>query len=341
MAVRKGSSILIDLTQYKKRSDETHFEWKLRLIKEHAYNSPSQRPNWKTIIDLLGEKVSVDHFRKYASGVLAYHEYLNSTDSVSTKILSISDLHYPFVKPLSALEQYKGVVDILQLNGDILDCTQLSKFPKSYRTNPIEEIIGARKYIIDLINTIQPKKVIANYGNHDLRLGTYLSKKLDNELAELLPETALDYIFDDGFTYYDKKTGTKSFYEPLTEVFSDIEIEYTGKWYSQIGEGKNSIIFAHPKAFASNPLKTAEKAMYFFRNEGFDFSTLVMAHTHRQGMYMIGDTTLYEQGAFCETDKMSYSNGQLINSQKQGYIYICIDNVGNVISQKTKLNTLN
>jgi hypothetical protein len=231
------------------------------------------------------------------------------------------------------------MVDILQLNGDILDCTQLSRFNKAHRTNPLIEIIGARSYLINLINLLRPKKVVVNYGNHDLRLGTYLAKHLDNELSELMPDTALDYIFEDGLTYYDKVTGTKSYYEPLCEVFETqgIKIEFTGSWKSVIGK----TIFAHPKAFASSPLKTAEKAMYFFRNEGYDFNSLVMSHTHRQGMYVIGNTTLYEQGACCDTGKMMYSDGQLINSQKEGFIYIAQDSDGNIIPNKTKLITLN
>ena len=76
-----------------------------------------------------------------------------------------------------------------------MDCMALSRFSKSYRVSPLEEMIGARQYIIDLIEMIKPKKVLANHGNHELRLGSYLAKNLDNELQELMPETALDYIF--------------------------------------------------------------------------------------------------------------------------------------------------
>lgn len=333
------SVLVLDMTPYKQRDDETHFEWQLRLINEHKNNPSSKRPSWRQIIELLGENVSVDHFRKYATGVLACYEYMNDTQGVATRILSISDIHYPYAKPISVFEKYKGAVDVLQLNGDILDCTQLSKFSKSHRTNPLQEIIGARQYIMDLIDLLNPKTVTCNYGNHDLRLGAYLSKHLDNELMELMPNTALDYIFEDGFTYYDKLTGIKSYYEPLKSVYasSGINIEYTNSWFSLYG----NTLFCHPKAFAINPLKTAEKAMYFFRNEGYKFTSLVMAHTHRQGLYMIGNTTLYEQGACCDTNKMLYSDGQLVNSQKQGYIYLCQDKEGNAINSKTKLITLN
>lgn len=256
---------------------------------------------------------------------------------VATTILSISDLHVPFQKPMDVLANYSGHIDILQLNGDILDMLSISKFPKAYRVSPIEEMISARQYLIDLINFLKPKKVVANYGNHELRMGSYLNKHVDTELKDLLPETALDYIFIDGFTHYDKRLMTRTYYEPLVNVFSDVEIEYTGKWYSQIG----NTVFCHPKAFSTAPLKTAEKAVYWFRNEGFLFDSLVMAHTHRIGSYSIGNTFIYEQGAFCETEKMGYADGQLVNSQKQGCILICQDDSGKLIYDKTKLIPFN
>ena len=100
-------------------------------------------------------------------------------------------------------------------------------------------------------------------------------------------------------------------------------------------------IFAHPKAFSSGILKTAEKAMFWFRNEGYNFKTLVMAHTHRSGMYVIGNTTIYEQGAFSDIKKNNYSDGKLYNSQKEGFIYLCQDKDGNTLREKTELVILN
>ena len=88
-------------------------------------------------------------------------------------------------------------------------------------------------------------------------------------------------------------------------------------------------------------MKTAANALTWFRNEGFDFKSLIMAHTHRVGSYKIGNTMIYEQGCCCETDKMKYTDGQLINSQKEGYMIICLDKDGHLIEGKTKIKTLN
>ena len=81
--------------------------------------------------------------------------------------------------------------------------------------------------------------------------------------------------------------------------------------------------------------------MLWFRNEGFQFTKLVMAHTHRSGQYTIGNTTIYEQGAFCDTKANNYSDGKLFNSQKEGFNFTAQNENGVTIDAKTKLVVLN
>ena len=38
---------------------------------------------------------------------------------------------------------------------------------------------------------------------------------------------------------------------------------------------------------------------------------------------------------------MRYNDGQLVNSQKEGFIFICLDKDGHIIEEKTKIITLN
>ena len=327
------------MAEFNRLPDETYQDYFVRLFENKAL----YKLDCNKIAELLnhengqnyGESCYRKEWQSFNRGRLYERELIER--GVKTRILCISDLHFPFAKPIETFCNYVGRVDILLLNGDILDCAAISKFTKMYRTSPIEEMIGARQYLIDLIEYIQPKQVLATYGNHDSRLGAYLAKNLDTDIQELLPETALDYLFVDGFTHYDRKLRTKTHYDSICEVFEDIKIEYVSNWHCQVGD----VIFCHPRAFTSNPMKTAEKAMYFFRNEGKQFKALVMAHTHRTGEYKIGNTKIYEQGAACETDKMNYNDGMLINSQKQGFAYICLDKDGNNMEDKTKVITLN
>ncbi len=148
-----------------------------------------------------------------------------------------------------------------------------------------------------------------------------------------MPETALELIVEDGFHHYDKRSKSKIWYNPLVQIFHDIDIQYTRNWHCQIGDA----IFCHPSAYSSGILKTAEKALYWFRNEGYSFRHLVMSHTHRIGSYPIGNSVIYEQGCCCDTSKLKYANGKLVNSQKQGFLYLCQDEDGNTIQYKQEI----
>lgn len=258
---------------------------------------------------------------------------------VARRILCVSDLHVPFQKPIETFRDYaNGVVDDLVINGDICDFGAISKFPKVYRSSPIEEMIKARQYMIELIEYVRPKRVYITYGNHDARFQAYLAKSLDSDILELMPETELDLICNDGFHHYSAELRTNVWYEPLVDVFDGIcEINYVGNWYTQVGKA----LFCHPMAFKGGPMKTSQDAVVFFRNAGFIFDTLVMAHTHRTGNYTIGDTIMYEEGACCDTSKMRYADGKLTLGQKEGFLYLCQDANGAVMREQSKLVYLN
>lgn len=268
------------------------------------------------------------------------YERNKAEHGVHTRILAISDLHVPFQKPVEVYKNYaNGVIDVLVINGDICDFSAISKFPKVYRSSPMQEMLKARQYLIELIEYIQPKRVVITYGNHDARFQTYLAKSVDSDIIELMPETELDLICNDGFHQYSAELRTNVWYEPLVEVFENtgIKVEYVKNWYAQVG----NVLFCHPLTFNGGIMKTSEKAIWFFRNEGFQFDALVMAHTHRVGNYVVGNTIMYEQGACCETSKMRYADGKLTLGQREGFLYLCLDKDGAVMREQSKLVYLN
>lgn len=323
-----------------KASYETFDDFFVRLF-EHKdeYGLTCQE-----IADILNRQCGEDYgeskWRKeYAafSRGMRYATERRGSEGVCTKILSISDTHVPYQLPIETFEEYVGKCDILVLNGDIADCQAISKFPKTYRVSPMRELVETRQYMVDLIKYISPKRVVVNYGNHDIRFQQYLAKNLDTDILELMPTTALELIVVDGFYHYNKENGCKTYYSPIKDLFDGIEIEYTNSWFCQIGQ----VIFCHPLAFSSLPLKTSDKAVQYFRNEGYSFTTLVMAHTHRVGSYRQGNTTMYEQGCCCDTKKQHYADGKLVSPQKEGFIYLCEDRSGKEILQYTQLKFLN
>lgn len=324
---------------YMRRDGELFDDYFVRLFENKAAYGLSCQDIADILNREVGEEYGESKWRKEYAAFSRGMRYAQAkvVDKVKTRILCISDTHVPYELPLSTYADYVDVTDILVLNGDIADCQAISKFPKAYRISPMAELIATREYMIGLINYIRPKKVIINYGNHDMRFQQYIAKSLDSDLIELMPKTSLEYIVVDGFHHYNKASGTKTYYAPLQEVFEDIEIEYTDSWFNQIGD----TIFCHPLTYASGIMKTAEKAVQYFRNEGYDFKTLVMAHTHRVGEYKIGDTVMYEQGCCCDVTKQHYADGRLTSSQKEGFVYLCQDCDGNLVRDHSKLIELN
>lgn len=319
---------------------DINYEEVKKIVENKLINKTETR-GYEELSEFLfgdGNCFNESEVRKRMYGMKRLIEIIENEEGarVHKRILSISDLHVPFQLPIETFDKYIGRVDILQINGDVTDCQAISKFPKVYRVSPMEEIIETRKYLMNLIAYLSPKKVVVTYGNHDIRFQDYLSKNLDTDILELMPRTSLELIIDDGFNHYNKKCGTKSHYDPLYEVIDGVEIDYVNNWHCQIGE----TIFCHPFVFSSGIMKTSEKAMQWFRNEGYQFSSLIMGHTHRVGECTIGNTTLYEQGCCCDTKKLKYADGRLVTGQKEGFIYICHDVNGKVIREKTQLIVL-
>lgn len=303
-----------DINNLHRLDGESDFEWKLRCCLAKKRRETDM--DWVEIRDMLGLSITPDQLRKQAVGYEEYDNYINGYNGVATTILSISDLHVPFQLNYEVLEKYRNNMDILQINGDVVDCQALSKFPKQYRISPMEEMIQGRQYLIDLIKYINPKKVVCNYGNHDIRFANYFAKNIDTDILQLQPNTSLELIFEDGFRNYDKLNRTKTWYEPVTSVFEDtgIEVKFVDNWKVKIGK----TWFVHPLAYRSNILATADKAKDYLQDTDREsFDCVVMAHTHSVGDSEKGYIRLIEQGAFCNVDKMRYSDGKLQNRRKK------------------------
>lgn len=315
---------------------EDYFDYFVRLAeKKREYGL-----NWNDIANLLNQENGKDFgectYRKYFTAFQSGREYerKKNVSGVYDRILCLSDFHYPFCLPVAVFEEYQGAVDTLILNGDLLDMQGISKFPKSYRVSPMEEMIGCRQYLIDLINCIWPQRVIINKGNHEVRFGTYLAKNLDTEMKDLMPETALDLIVNDGFYHYDKRACSKFWYSPLTAIYDGIiDVTYTGEWWCKHGK----TIFAHPLSYSAGMLKTSEKAANYFYRVTNDFDAIVLAHTHKLGMYLQGDVTLFEQGTCSDVGQLTYADGSLTLPQQQGFLYMCHDASGSLMLPNTKI----
>jgi predicted phosphodiesterase len=322
----------------KRFEDETFDDYFVRLF-EHKdeYGLDCQ-----AIADILNDESGEQYgeskwrkdFRLFNRGRI--YERKKMSDGVALRILALSDFHYPYQLPIETFSDYVGTIDVLVLNGDIVDMKDISRFQRTYRNSPMDEIIGCRTYLISLIEYLRPEKVIITHGNHEIRFGNYLAKNLDSDLTELMPQTPLELIFEDGFNHYDKVNRAKVWYEPLNRIFDTIEIEYVNNWYVKIGK----TIFAHPLTYSSGMLKTTEKAVNFFYRTEEKFDCISLAHTHKLGSFIQSGVYMFEQGACCHTETMTYNDGKLVYPQQKGFIYLCQDKDGNLLYDKTKTISL-
>lgn len=287
--------------------------------------------------EAFGKAYSSDVARRMFYGakkvIDAIEEDKGRVNEDETRILCISDMHIPFNRDIKEFFKYKGKVDTLVLNGDIIDNYSMSNFTKMYRLSLVEELIQARELLIELIEEIKPKKVTVVTGNHEIRLGKKIADKIGSDLLDLMPRDALAFLFDTGFNYYDRIKKCKTVYTPIDEEV-DCEINYVGNFWTK--EGKT--IFVHPQAFRGTTLGTVGKAYDYFTAIGEDFQSIIMAHTHKLGMYVMNDKYLYEQGTCANLNHMDYQDLKLPkSSQVNGYMYIVQDKDGNLIYDKTKL----
>lgn len=287
--------------------------------------------------EAFGKAYSSDVARRMFYGakkvIDAIEEDKGRVNEDETRILCISDMHIPFNRDIKEFFKYKGKVDILVLNGDIIDNYSMSNFTKMYRLSLVEELIQARELLIELIEEIKPKKVTVVTGNHEIRLGKKIADKIGSDLLDLMPRDALAFLFDTGFNYYDRIKKCKTVYTPIDEEV-DCEVNYVGNFWTK--EGKT--IFVHPQAFRGTTLGTVGKAYDYFTAIGEDFQSIIMAHTHKLGMYVMNDKYLYEQGTCANLNHMDYQDLKLPkSSQVNGYMYIIQDKDGNLIYDKTKL----
>ena len=287
--------------------------------------------------EAFGKAYSSDVARRMFYGakkvIDAIEEDEERVNEDETRILCISDMHIPFNRDIKEFFKYKGKVDTLVLNGDIIDNYSMSNFTKMYRLSLVEELIQARELLIELIEEIKPKKVTVVTGNHEIRLGKKIADKIGSDLLDLMPRDALAFLFDTGFNYYDRIKKCKTVYTPIDEEV-DCEVNYVGNFWTK--EGKT--IFVHPQAFKGTTLGTVGKAYDYFTAIGEDFQSIIMAHTHKLGMYVMNDKYLYEQGTCADLNHMDYQDLKLPkSSQVNGYMYIIQDKDGNLIYDKTKL----
>lgn len=99
---------------------------------------------------------------------------------VNNNILLISDLHIPYhdYKALNCALKYglKEKVNTIFINGDLLDCHQLSRFEKDpSKRSTYNEVEAAKEFLTNLRKSFPKAQIYYHLGNHDIRYERFMN----------------------------------------------------------------------------------------------------------------------------------------------------------------------
>lgn len=247
--------------------------------------------------------------------------YCQFNNGRSKKILSLSDLHAPFID-FNAVE--KAVLehqdaDILVLNGDVFDGQALSDFDK---LNDFDiEVEFEQVFILLDVVTKMFEQVIWVGGNHDMsRFIRMVSRK-----------------FGQGMKKYVLKRLNPIEY--IAEKYDNVLV-VPHQWV-QIGKA----IFIHPDGYSSALMSTAMGQEKILRANidmlpNPEFQCLVQGHTHDLGSYYINGTKIIEQGHLGVIPDYRWDK-PTVRRWQQGYAIVHLDDNGNVDFNKTREYIIN
>lgn len=244
-------------------------------------------------------------------------------DQAMTKILCLSDIHFPFARTdlLEMAVTEHADADICVLNGDIFEGYVFSVFEKSQRIAAIHEYMAVFEFV-HRCKQIFPKVVLVD-GNHDVRSSRLLKKSgLPKEATELLRPNLMARIANG-----ERIDETGMLVEKLD--FSNVYYTPQESWYVKVGK----TLFIHPSTRGgSKPGWTVttmgQKLMSRYPDDEVD--SVVCGHTHQVYKGIVDGKLLIEQG--CLADLLAYHwapNNIMKKNYQNGFAIIYQDEDGN------------
>jgi predicted phosphodiesterase len=322
--ITKLRSRTFDVFSKSKKAGKATIATQVYTVKTPLINEKLDDKYHKTIEDLTNMrnrlfKTTTERFIKLGRPVNA-----------NIKILTLSDLHFPFVNQHvieHAVSNHKDA-NILVLNGDIFDAYLVSHWPKNKAILLQWEYQIAQAWL-DFFDNIFPKIVLIS-GNHEYRTKKYFSTRIDPSVSfltspDILQRLAKGYDFNEfGDFEPTHKYKAQIIYDGQTDMLD---------WYHRIGNA----LFVHPsKGIFNTPLASSVKAANNFLTKEQDWECLIMAHTHKQGRCHYKNKLLIEQGCCCIPLEYESANHMAYDSQTFGYAVVHMDKAGNVDFDKTR-----
>ncbi len=224
-----------------------------------------------------------------------------STESVE-RYLHLSDLHIPFqIDEISeVIDEYANKNFNLIINGDFLDCHDISTFPKSKAVGLNNEVKMAADLLSDWSTKF--KKIYLVSGNHEKRMASYIRKRISPEVVQLVEDDILAYIVN-------SLKLPNLIYNPGD----------TTNWYVQI----DNVVCCHPddyKGSTTGMLQTATHALGYFETYNKNVDVVILGHTHHLGIGVFKNKVVAESGCLCQPQDYAASGRLNYKPQANGYI---------------------
>lgn len=269
--------------------------------------------SWKEIGQLFG--IAAEDARQ----IVKAHRYSKKEvkgryEKGRFSMIILSDLHVPdhdeeFI--LNTIEKHKNV-DVIVLNGDIIDCKAVSSFDNEGISILDKELLETY-WLLKQIRKITKAKIVLVKGNHEHRVNREYAKKAKN-LGTALVETEILYKLANGFTITFGEVGEKIEYKPIKDV------DYVNARSFVYGD----LLVNHPSSFSKIPMRTVTN-MYEqrFKYKYPEAKVVVIGHTHQAGMvYRDDGTILIEQGCSCFNMSYAEQDDKPYGAQQRGYVYL-------------------
>lgn len=246
------------------------------------------------------------------------------------KILSLSDIHFPFAANdliAEAIEDHQDA-DVVVLNGDIVDGYAASRWPKFKRVIAIHEYMCAFELVKYLANRFP--NVVLVVGNHDdPRLQKHLAGNgTAMEVMDILRPNIMHRIAN-GEEIDESGRVVK------VHDFSNVHINKHNDWFFLVGK----TMFIHPHTRGSShpgfSVKKWANSVPNFLNDS-DWDSMVMGHTHQVFKGIVKQKLLIEQGCMAgfQDYTMSPKSGYA-QPPVNGYAVIYQDKEGNTDYNKS------
>jgi predicted phosphodiesterase len=217
-----------------------------------------------------------------------------------TRIGILSDIHVPYhsMDALTASIQYlkKQKIDALLLNGDAIDCHQLSRFTKDPSKRNFKQELDMFKQLFDVLDKELKCKIYFKLGNHEIRYEHFLHQKAGELFG--IEEFAFENIIKaraKGITIIGDKTVMK--FNSLNGIHGH---EYIGGISAPVNVARGLFLRGKTSAF-----------------QGHNHSTSEHSETDMNGKI----TTTWSVGCLCEL----HPNYMPLNKWNHGFAHLELD----------------